>query len=436
MTIARRIADALMRDRRRLAAALMIAAFIPIGVYLTRHSSGQPAVSWMNIYAPQDFTSASSLWRFLRDLGVPIPPVIATAEILDVLHTGNATFVTGFLYRAALVGVYVVAILLSGPSPPRMAAAFLLSILFLWATTIVHRGNPQTYDIFFPLFVLLFVALLLLGSKAESRTRTACLLVSSGFFLSMAELARPFFLFLLPLPLAYAYFLLRRKGRRSLLWVLAPVLLLSGSWHAYILAAHGQVTWTNHGGFNLYHVWKDEPEFQVPKLVNEIHAAPLAPGRWANLNTPEHTENSRRLARAVAGYVLRHPVRSAVHVLQRFGEVVVNVPTRTYGYNPQDAILEPYRLLVQICFALSLCGAALILGGMLRDRKRIPSLLGSPDVLLVLVGLATLTVLTVGERYEEARFLVTVLPFWAAVPLPRLRWISSGSTRASSSPSS
>ena len=273
----------------------ILCAFIGIGAYLVRSSDSVPALTWMYIYKPSDFVhaSAASIVLFFANLRIPIPPMIALLEILSIKTQGSAMLVTRYGYRIALVGSYAAAIWLAGTSIKRTAATFLASVLFLYATIKIHPGNPQNYDIFFPMFFLIYLGLLQRVSSAHRDTAKQAVLLPAlaGFFLSMTKLSRPFVIYLMPLLVAGAYFALTRaSGKKSFVAFLVPILLISGVWHSYLLAAHHQLTFSNNAGFNVARAWPQIP--RVP-LGPETHDA-FAPGRWPNLNTEQHSVNSNR----------------------------------------------------------------------------------------------------------------------------------------------
>jgi hypothetical protein len=409
----------------------LILAFIGIGAYIVRSSDSTPALSWMFVYDPGDFlhASAAGIVSFFGNLQIPIPPAIGLAEIISIRIAGTPILVTRYGYRLALVGTYVAALALAATSLRRMAASFLLSIAFLYVTKVVHPGNPQDYDIFFPLFFLAFLAFLKLHTRApESGPGRAWLLpCGAGFCLSMAELSRPFMIFLLPLLLLGAYFILAAGGqRRPFLVFLIPVLLFSGVWHVYLLAAHGQLTFSNHAGFNISRAW---PQIPAVPMVEETHAAPLASGRWPNLNTDEHALNNQRLQAAQFQYWFAHPAQSVLFAFSRVNDLLSGDTKRGF-YPPDLPWLGLYVFLVRLTSSLVMLGAIILLIDVWRHLPRLPSLLSHLDNLLLLSATLFILFQAVGEAGEEPRLLLSLLPFFAVLPIYR----SPGGDHARSAP--
>jgi hypothetical protein len=148
------------------------------------------------------------------------------------------------------------------------------------------------------------------------------------------------------------------------------------------------------------------------RLIRETDNAPLQPGRWPNLNTAEHDENSQMLQRAIIGYALSHPIESIAHAARRV-LTLMGGPTSIYDHKPSHRELALYRPLVAALALLLLAGYAVAAG------RRALRLLGEPDNILVVTAFLSLLILAVGDAQEEARFLISVLPFLAAVPLTR-----------------
>jgi hypothetical protein len=385
-----------------------------LGAWVTRDAVAQAAVTWMYIYEPSDFPATRSLWAYLSQFRVPMPPVIVGLEIWNHQSAGHTSWVTVGLYRAGIVGSYAIALALSGPSRARLYLSLCVSCIFLFGTSIVHRANPQVYDLLFPLFVLAFFWCVRRaddgGMPGWSRAAAAA---AAGFSLSMAELSRPFVVFLLPLLLAHAWLRLRRRPIALRVVLLAPVVLLSGAYHVH-LARRGQVTWTNHSGFNLHNAWPMAP---WPDLVEEVNAGPLRPGRWANLDTPEHAENSRRFQRAVASYVRDHPLESVWHA---GGRIVAFLQARTtvYRQEPRHVLLGLYRATVWAAVAGFAVALLRLAASVVRRPPRVLDALSSTDGAVIGTAAACILILAVGESHEEGRLLLSVLPLLAVLPQP------------------
>ena len=414
----------LKQAARFIPAALML-ALLAGGAWLVRNSDSRPALTWMFIYEPTDFLGASArdILAFFKNLMIPIPPLVGLAEILSVKLVGSALLVTRYGYRLALVGSFAAALWLANTSLRRALAAFGVSGLFLFVTTLVHPGNPQNYDFFFALAFLLF----LIALRRASRTDGWLMPVLAGFLLSMTELTRPFVIFLLPLLLAGAFAMLWQPGQtRRFLLFLIPVLIISGGWHAYLAAAHGQLTFSNNSAFNVARAW---PQIPAPPLIPEPGYVPLAESkwvgvdvpqpRWGNLNTPEHTENNRRMQRAELAYWVAHPVDSALFAVDRMATFLSGA-TAYNKFTPVSRWFGLYAIVERTVSGLAILGASLVLFSALFHPRQLLSILAQPDNLTLLFLAACIIILAVGEMDEEPRLLLSVLPLLATLPVWRL----------------
>lgn len=395
---------------------ILILGFIALGSYLVRTSEASSALTWMHVYDPADFVDASltDIVAFFRELMIPIPPVVGLAEIISIKLVGSPILVTRYVYRLALVGSYVAAIWLAGTSRKRSVAAFLLGVLFLYVTTKVHPGDPHSYDIFLPFGFLLFI--LTLG-RAAAKDGPGHMALLAGCFLSMTELTRPFVVYLMPLLVGGAYVTFARgsRGRQFTAFIL-PVILISGGWHAYLLATHGQLTISNNTGYNVARAWPQIPPVQ---LIEEPNRAPLAPDRWANLNTEEHGENSRRAQFSQLRYWLTHPLGSALFAMSRLAEFLRG-DTAFDGFVPESRWFGVYALSVRLISSLIFVSSGLIMANACIRPRQVPGLLGQTDNIVILFTLACAVMLAAGEIREEPRLLLSILPMFAMLPFARL----------------
>jgi len=392
---------------------LAILLFCLAGAVLVRSSCGVDSLLWCNIYAVQDFDTFDKTVDFVKNLRVPIPVLLALGEIGSYNLFGDTYLVTRTCYRIAMVLSFVLAIYLASSTTRKMLASAAFSFVFLWATVLIHPGNAQTYDIFLPFFSLLFIVCLKIGlerpdSPKPTKTTAICF-TAAGFFLSMAELMRPFVIFVLPLLLLGTFVALRNRPKRYLLYFLAPLVLFSGTWHLNMFFRHGQIAWSQHGGFNLMRAWPMVPK---PTLIPEVHNQPLQPYRWANKNTQEHYENSRRLQEAVVQYILSHPYDCAGHLYDQIGALLFG-KTRLFTHDPQSPLLWVYRPFVWIASLWLFYHAVLLVIGLCYGHGR---LLGTPENILIVMTLSYLVVFAFGESGEQARFLLSLLPLLAAFP--------------------
>ena len=405
-----RLASPLQASRyRRFGWALVL--FSVLAIPLLWSYGGAAATRWMFVFDPSDVTTWAELVDYVANLRVPIPLVISLAEIAEFRLTGQLLITTRVAYPVAVYLSFALALWLASASAARLVAAWVLAVVFVWGMRIVHYANPQTYDVIFPALVLAYVVCLDLARRPTNEARSSGLLaLTAGLSLSLAELTRPFFIFLMPFLLVAACLVLRPLGWRRVALFLMPVVLLSGSWHVFIAQAHGQLVWTNHSGFNLHRNWY---MVELPILVEEVNGAPLAPGRWPHLNTPEHSENSRRIQAAIVTWILEHPAEAVDHALNRLGNFL-SVPTGYYGWQPDHPGLRYYRWAVWAALAWIAVQPLVAISALL--RRRWLAFIAAESQLIGIV-LLTLLILALGESAEEARFIVSLLPMLAALPL-------------------
>jgi 4-amino-4-deoxy-L-arabinose transferase-like glycosyltransferase len=408
---------------RRKILIILLPAFLVFGLCVVRGARAMPATTWMNIYDPSDFKTPQELYEFIRDLRVPIPVILSAAEILNYQLAGNLDFTLGTLYRASLVLVYLLAIYLSSSpgetkfSPLRSGASFGLALIFLGSTVLIHPGNAQPYDIAYPLFILLYILCLTFAASEPGRTAPNLLWSAlAGLSLSLAELSRPFFILILPLLVVAAYLWLRQGSRKMFLSFIIPIILLSGGWHLHQWINHGQWSWSNHSGFNLWHAWAlpmQSSGASMPELLEEQDSQPVKPGRWANLNNTQHAENSRRMQQAVLSWMAHHPMESLVFALRRLGVMMIKVKTEIYTHHPQSWLFWIYRPAVWLSAGYLFLNALFLFWGIL---KKPAIALAHPENQLVLIAVLSILFLALGEAGEEARFLISVLPLLTVLP--------------------
>ena len=397
---------------------IALLGFVALGAFLVKNAKASPSITWMIIYDVDDFRqiSATELTSFFRNLRIPIPPMIGLLEILSIRFLGSPAPVTVFAYRLSLIGAYALAIILASRTLLRLAFSTVVAMIFLYATVKIHPGNPQGYDIFFPLLFLSYLLLLEGTANYQGKGQWALSLLA-GFALSMTELSRPFVIYALPFLILVSYFKLSQTASvRLFIWFLAPILLFSGLWHWHLHHDLGQITFSNHAGYNLARCWEGDPVRSV-ELVKEIHDAPLVEGRWPNLNTPEHTENSRRIQVAIMSYWFHHPGTSLLYMIERVDDLL-SAKTSIYSNEPKSEAFGLYRLLVKLTSAWLLINLGTFALYIVKNKFRVPyqKLLSVTDHILLVFTAYCILLLSIGERGEEARFLISILPFLTVLP--------------------
>ncbi|MEA3351375.1 MAG: hypothetical protein U9Q82_12185, partial [Chloroflexota bacterium] len=392
---------------------ILLSIFL-VGVwfFLRRDMIGRPSTSWMSYYHAIDFLEATprEILAFFKEMRSGIPPLLSLLEIVNVKVFGSTKIITNELYRLALLVSYCLAVWLFSKRIVNAVASFVLALIFLPATVFISAQNPEIYDVYFPCFVLMFLFFDQLTREcAKNRTLRVLSAFISGLFLSFAELSRPFVLVFIPIILMYIYLAYRPLPKKVLIAFLIPLLLISASWHAKLLVFNnGQIFWSNHGGFNFYRAWGDI--IDMPELVEE-------PQTWDNrsqIHTQEHYENGKRIQSAVLKYVLTHPLDSIPRIVERMGALLRPRLTLFDQPEPQDIFAWVYRIAFYAAFLFFLIQLMCLLIDFIANPSL--QLFANPQhVLLIVIG-ASIAILALAEKGEEARLLLAVLPLLAALP--------------------
>lgn len=414
-----------LRTYRRPLLALLC-AFIVYQFTITQANQQQlfawPATRWMNIYNYADFQTWEQIGDYFLELRTGVPPVVSFTEILSYKLTESWKPITEGGYRQFLALLFALPFFFLRGRWWEWGIGLALALVMSQSTMIVHKGNPQLYDVMLPVFLMLYF----LFSRASVSTLRGTLISAAmaGFFLSMAELSRPFMIAILPLFLAYhAFIYLDKKqanGKKKLIAFLVPLLLFSGGWHAKLLIRHGQLIWSNHGGSNLVNAWQPIVDYKAlnPKLQEE--APPLMDNAWTatNLNTEVHALNSKLRSSAVVAGVKENPWEAWQH-FQYKANVFLAPRVDMYAYDPQDEILTYYKWIVNGAYGiLAFLVVRLLSIVVLRPRY----LLTEEAALIVLTVFLTVMPI-IGENGEEARFMVSVTPILLLTAYHGLVWL-------------
>ncbi len=391
---------------------LMIALLLCVWYLLSREMMGRQATSWMGYFRIEDFQNSGydEIGKFIREMRSGIPPLFAMIEIIYFKITGSTQLICKEMYRLALGVTYCITVIIFAKNILKRLISFLLSIIFISATILISAQNPEVYDIMFPCFLLNFLLFskLALSNRFHRTARIFCA-VLSGFFLSLSELARPFVFLLLPVILITMFIAYKQMPKRYLFAFILPLILISGGWHLKLLIFNdGQLFWSNHTGFNLYRAWGEIIE--VPELVDE----PQTWDRRADIHSQEHYENSKRIQRSVTTFIVTHPVESAQIIGERL--IILTYPRTSFFDEPElsGLIFSLYRIVFKV--TLMLLGVQLLkLGFNIFKRPKSVDLSNFQNMLLVITPIILL-ILAIGEKGEEARLVLSVLPFLAALP--------------------
>lgn len=410
-----------MKITRKLLLIVVLTCYLIIGSIIVRKSVAAQSISWMNIYRLSDFANItlSELVIFFKELRIPIPPVIGFSEILSFWIIGSNALVTKYLYRIGLVCGYMIAIIFANKSITRLFASFFISVLFIYETKIIHRSNPIIYDILLPFFFLLFLFLINIATSKDTKFKNKILVwvltFLSGFFLSMTELSRPFVVYIMPLLILSSYFMIKRSNLKyQFLVFIFPIILFSGFWHLHLYINLDQITFSNHSGFNLSRAWN----LKSVDLIPEKNNTPLYEGGWENLNTIEHSINNEILQNAVFDYWLENPKESILHAIDRINELL-SANTEIYGFKPKSKWFGVYKIIVKVTSSLIIINLGMFIVYIIKKfpKPRFDNLLSETDNILLIFTAFCVVILSIGEAGEEARFLMSVLPLLAALPV-------------------
>jgi hypothetical protein len=179
---------------------------------------------------------------------------------------------------------------------------------------------------------------------------------------------------------------------------------------------HQQLSFSNHAGFNLHRAWSRL--VPLPALLVEPSVPATNPERGENFNTREHQINSERIQKAIFKHWASQPVQSISFALSLIREFM-SAPTAIYEHNPTSIFLETYRLLYQLLSALLIINFLILLYRVAFISKTKIHDLTVTDNLILLIGSCLITVFAISEKAEEARFVISTLPFIAALALAR-----------------
>ncbi|MBI1388690.1 MAG: hypothetical protein GC154_09610 [bacterium] len=422
----------------------VIAALIyfPFAWSVTRGTNSVPSFTWSWVYGIDEFKTICDSWAqlgvFFRDLRVPIPTPIVSLEILSYWLTGDFTLATTWLYQIVLIAAFFMPVIVFRRGAAGVWWTLAQSMVFLWGAAKIHPLNPQLYDLWVPLCFLIYLWLQRMAARGGGASSWRLMLCAgAGFFLSMAELARPFIfpmlIFLIPMSLIG----LRELRWKGALCFLLPLIVFSGGWHAKLFIANdGQVLSTNNSGFNLRRSWR--PVVPLPEAKVELHDG------WKMYNNPEHIHVSNELKKKIFSFAIRHPFISAKHVSDRLCELFEPM-TNDVIMPLQRGIAKPlpdnhpwlpvYILFVRLSGLLLLFYLVVSVKtvAMERDWRR----LGSEEIILLLFTSLSALLLAAGESGEDYRFIISILPCLAAIrpaalhqPSPRMRRVLNGVTPA------
>jgi hypothetical protein len=428
---------ALIASRDQWLTAAGSVAFLFIGLWLAGDSVGVPALKWGGIWRETDFKTGRDIIDFYRHLRTGVPPFIALIELLHHVQFDRLDWLLTSVFRLFFVLTFMLPFLFFARSRIHRFIVFLTCLVFFASAVAISASNQQVYDVYYPFFVLAFLVSVRLAQSTNKIWALSAACLAVGFFMSMIELSRPFALLLVPILALHAGFALWHLKRRYFLLMLLPVLVLSGGWHVKMFVMHdGQIFWSNNGGYNLYRNWKtemdEEPVLLGPGLPENqrLREDPFpGTGKLAGFayNSEFHTRNSKILQAAVFDHFQQHPISSVDHLLENIAalyrpQLVIfrmigdePLPPETLRpYEPKQPVIKVYPFFVWIAAAVVLANCLAMLAYLLTHR-RLDFIRDSGNCLSLVIAATTLA-LALGERGEEARFLISLLPLLAVLP--------------------
>jgi hypothetical protein len=380
---------------------LLLALHIILTAVIFWARKGTPTISWMYIFSYEDIKTWSDFSTFVMGLRTGMCPYLAFTEIIWSWVFGDLELYRRWIYFLLAITAFSIPVIVAMTIGFRtQIVTSLLCLIFSIGVAQTHQCNPQIYDLLYP--TLVFSVILLLQKSANFLNAFL-----AGLALGLLELTRPFVLLMLPLLLLVAY--LKLQPTKKFVVFLLPLILTSGLWHLKLFFFNnGQIVWTNSTGFNLATVW-----ISGVSLSEFSEEPPLKPYLWQNLNTGLHQQNSQRLKRMVFSSWMQDPVRFLKISLIRIYEGGRDI-TSLYQCLPKHWSLPFYKIVATTIYVVSFIAIACwaIFSVYI---KRINILL-NPIFLILFVGCLTAVFNAIGQRYEEARLIVSCLPTFALLP--------------------
>jgi hypothetical protein len=401
------------QDPRKLRRALGITVGI-LAVGVNVGVIGTLALDWQHLYQPEEFHTWGDVGRFYTDLQTGIPPFWAFWELCSQLLLGTTKPFTLGLYPLVIGLNAYLGTTLFAHTRWQVVVGAALSLLFAFVMRFIHKGNPQLYDVLTPALLMAWLAVLQ-RLRATNRPQRYFLRLSllAGLLLSVLELTRTLIFPVMPFLLFFSFLAFRPLPIKYFLFFLIPIVVLSGSWHLKQYAMHGHIHWTNHDGYNLYNSWGIFAE-PIPATCKDD--PPRYVGGFDNINTDKHSAYNLIVRQLVMDAIKADPKRTFTHCIHRFLEFF-GPKTDLFSAHTPKAVNIFYRPAVWFCGLSMLLGLALLTWKTLRSiRTRSAWLIwGRPESILLFMTFVISCVFAFGERGEDARFMVSILPQLAAV---------------------
>jgi len=365
-----------------------------------------PATYWMNMFSYKDYTTWEAFKEYLIGLRTGIPPALSGLEIFSYNLLGSSDWIFKGFYRKAIIAIVILPVFFSKRTWREMLWCLGMAVVSFETIIQVHQANPQYYDVLLPLFLLVYFLLSRLSFYSVSRWVLPAALLA-GFCLTMAELCRPFMIAIFPFLLGLnLYHYIRRRHWKMLALFLLPILIFSGGWHAKLWHYnHQQVIWSNSSGTNLFRAWSRFVDQEALMLELQEEAPPIMEGRWQNINTQIHYENSQIRKEYVWKGIKSNP-NEAFNYLWEKTITFIQPRTDMYANDPQAPVIRVYRIIVRSLFIVF----PFLLVSIVVKFVWKPVTIFQVDTWVILVtGFISLMPI-IGESGEEARFVISVVP--------------------------
>lgn len=403
---------------------VIIVSIILIGIILLAVVDRRTvfSIEWMNTFQAENIPSHSwqQIIASLGELRTGIPPILAIFDMLILKLFGYqiATGIYALCYDITVIIIYIIPIFLFSRTIVQQLIGFVFAVIFLHGTILIHPTNPAIYDILYPLFILAFIWSLKKVSKNHDHpVSLARYSVLAGLFLSITELLRPFFLIIMIVVIFLTFLQYQKLSRRYFLYFLLPILILSGGWHLKLLLFNdGQITWTNISGYNIQRAWEYVVEWpELPDDAQAIMVYDRNTDRYvpAYLNTSTYYEGSQQLQKAFFTYVIQNPIDAANWGIYLVKELLTPKTQMFQGEGPTALEMNLYRLAVNIMVLIFITNLMNMFQHFLRNPMAEANRL---ETILIVITTGTILFLAIGDRGEEARFILSILPMWVALP--------------------
>lgn len=400
---------------------LAVFIFCIAGALLVSQSYGSTAITWMYVFEAKDVVGWAGFIDFYQNLRIAVPPFWSVLDILSYQVFGDYRINAIWLYRIAMVGSFLLPGLIFKLNWPHRILSLAIGLYFLATSVQIHPGNPGIVDFYFASLSLIFYwGVTELNRSKFGHRKQILFAFSMGFVFSMIELTRPFIIYMSPFIFIGIFLALRKLNWKALVAIAFPILMLSGGWHAHHWINFNQVAWTNHSGINLMRAW--DPVMGDWQSLVEPEEPPIEVGRMNNINTEVHSRNSNLMKEMVIHGIIDHPKTALTEATWNL-KVLLDGKTCLMRRCPEHWILKPYKAVVRIALGLFGLGFLTTLIRLSLDKQNRVQLISMPETQLMGFTVLSILLLAFGDKGEDARFLISVLPLISVFPgLQNVKW--------------